>query len=69
MQWPTGSIRGARVRGGISIDMQWKQGKLTGSMLTVEAGSNVRQRPVRVVYGGQVLASFHSEAGLETRIL
>lgn len=69
VQWPSGSIRGARVRGSISIDMQWKEGKLTGSMLTVDSSSNVRQRPVRVVYNSRVLASFDSEAGMEKRIL
>lgn len=74
VQWPSGSIRGARVRGGISIDIQWKEGKLTGTMLTVDSTSNgngtyVRQRPVRVVYSGSVLASFDLEAGMEKMIL
>ncbi|KAF8811090.1 glycoside hydrolase family 95 protein [Phlegmacium glaucopus] len=70
VQWPSGSIRGARVRGGISVDMQWKEGRLTGTLLTVDSRNrNVRQRSVRVVYDGRVLASFYSEAGIVKRIL
>jgi len=70
VQWPSGSILGARIRGGISVDIQWKEGKLTRAMLTVDSRKgNVRQRPVRVVYDGQVLASFDSEAGIVKRIL
>ncbi|KAF8191307.1 glycoside hydrolase family 95 protein [Pholiota molesta] len=64
-QWPSGSIRGARVRGGITVDVKWSKGKLTGATLTVDAGKNVRQRPVKVVYNSRVLASFTAASGLK----
>ncbi|KAF8154695.1 glycoside hydrolase family 95 protein [Crassisporium funariophilum] len=67
-QWPSGSIRGARVRGGISVDLQWSKGKPTTASFTVDSGANVRQRPVKVVYAGRVLSSFNTSAGLRRNI-
>ncbi|KAL4261383.1 Glycoside hydrolase family 95 protein [Pleurotus pulmonarius] len=60
-QWANGSIRGARVRGGITVDMQWSGGKLTKSTLNVDR--NARSRPVRVVYQGRQIASFSTSPG------
>ncbi|KAF8157029.1 glycoside hydrolase family 95 protein [Crassisporium funariophilum] len=67
-QWPSGSIRGARVRGGISVDLQWREGKLTSASFTVDSNTNVRPRPVQVVYQGRVLSSFITSAGLKKDI-
>ncbi|KAF8954807.1 glycoside hydrolase family 95 protein [Flammula alnicola] len=67
-QWPSGSIRGARVRGGITVDLKWSKGRPTSATFSVDVGTNVRQRPVKVVYAGRVLASFETSAGLKKRI-
>ncbi|KAF9493689.1 hypothetical protein BDN71DRAFT_1449921 [Pleurotus eryngii] len=60
-QWADGSIRGARVRGGISVDMQWASRKL--SKVTLKVDKNARSRPVRVVYQGRQIASFSTSPG------
>ena len=32
--WTTGNFRGMRVRGGASIDLDWKDGRATGAVVT-----------------------------------
>ena len=61
-QWPSGSIRGARIRGGMSLDLSWSRGKLSKATLQVD-GSNVVERPVRVVYEGREITAFVTAAG------
>ncbi|KAF5381765.1 hypothetical protein D9615_005480 [Tricholomella constricta] len=65
-QWPSGSIRGARVRGGISINLHWNKGRPTSAIF--KADSNVVARPVQVVYGGKTLTSFTTSGGLTRAI-
>jgi len=55
-KWASGRIAGARVRGGITIDMQWRGGEAT--KVTVKVDKSVRNRPVQVVYRGEVVAMF-----------
>ncbi len=47
-QWPDGSLKGVRVRGGGKLDITWNQGKLTKVSLQCE-----HAKKYRVVYGGQ----------------
>jgi len=67
-QWPTGSIKGARVRGGITVAIQWSKGKPTSATFTVDSSTSVRPRPVNVVYAGRVLTSFTTSSGLTKSI-
>ncbi|KAK7052333.1 glycoside hydrolase family 95 protein [Favolaschia claudopus] len=61
-QWATGSMKGARTRGGITIDLQWAGGKPTRALMRVDP--SVVPRPVQIVFGDTVVASFTTKAGL-----
>jgi alpha-L-fucosidase 2 len=45
--WPTGQIRGLRVRGNLIVDLQWKDGKVTGYRI-----SSPTPAPVQVQANG-----------------
>jgi alpha-L-fucosidase 2 len=47
-QWPSGRLAGVRVRGGDSVDITWKDGRLTECTLRSD-----RARAYRVVHGAQ----------------
>jgi len=40
--WPSGSVRGLRARGAITVDMTWRRGTLTAFTLSGPPGSKVR---------------------------
>uniref|UniRef100_A0A8H8CIZ1 Glycoside hydrolase family 95 protein n=1 Tax=Psilocybe cubensis TaxID=181762 RepID=A0A8H8CIZ1_PSICU len=64
-QWANGSIRGARIRGGITVDVQWSKSKPTSVTLEVDSGPNIRTRPVQIVYNKRVLTAFNTTPGLK----
>ncbi|RDB26766.1 putative alpha-fucosidase A [Hypsizygus marmoreus] len=65
-QWPSGSIRGARVRGGITVNLEWSGGKPTSASFSV--ASNIVTRPVQVLYSGKMVASFMTSPGFSRSI-
>jgi len=62
LQWSRGFIKGARIRGGITVDLVWKNGMATKAVFNVD--QNIIPRNVQVVYVGRVLAQFRTKAGL-----
>lgn len=42
--WSSGSIRGIRARGGFTLDLDWKDGKLTQARITSTGGTHGRLR-------------------------
>ena len=62
--WSTGSIKGARIRGGITVDFSWSVGKLTSATFTVDDNVAGREREVVVNYAGQVIGRFRTNGGL-----
>jgi alpha-L-fucosidase 2 len=64
--WPTGSVTGARVRGGITVDFAWSGGKLTSSNVTMDSG--LAPRNVQVVYAGKTVKTFATSGGAAVQI-
>ncbi|KAL0958845.1 hypothetical protein HGRIS_014164 [Hohenbuehelia grisea] len=53
-QWATGTISGLRVRGAISIDMEWKAGQATRVRLKVD--KTARSRTIKVVVNKKAMS-------------
>jgi alpha-L-fucosidase 2 len=49
-QWPTGTVRGLRVRGAAGVDLHWQDGRLARAQLSSDKGGDYA-----LVYGNQVL--------------
>jgi hypothetical protein len=42
--WPTGSVKGLRARGGLAVDIDWKDGTVTNYRLSVSEPRDVMLR-------------------------
>jgi alpha-L-fucosidase 2 len=42
--WPEGSVKGIRVRGGFTVDMEWREGRVTKAVIRSSMGGNCRVR-------------------------
>ncbi|KAI0916115.1 hypothetical protein AcW1_010031 [Taiwanofungus camphoratus] len=64
--WPSGYLKGARIRGGMSLDIEWAGGKPT--YVTVTVDQNAIPRPVEIIYNGSTVSSFTTSGGLTKAI-
>ena len=60
--WPEGAVTGLRGRGGLSVAIHWRDGRLIGAQITAD-----RDTRMRVRYG-PVVAVEHFRAGEPRRI-
>jgi alpha-L-fucosidase 2 len=47
--WPDGSVKGLRARGGLTVDIEWKEGRVSAYRLTAK-----ESRPVKLRVNGEV---------------
>ncbi|KZV74234.1 glycoside hydrolase family 95 protein [Peniophora sp. CONT] len=59
-KWPSGSISGARIRGGITLDLSWKNGVPAIGTIVVD-GSSILSRTVQVNYKDRLVKSFRTD--------
>ena len=57
--WPTGAVSGLRARGGLEVDISWKEGKLVSARFRALVGNTIRLR-----YGSQTKAITLAEGQL-----
>jgi alpha-L-fucosidase 2 len=68
LTWSTGEMKGARIRGGITLDFAWNDGRPTTAIFTVDQNVAGRERDVIVNYDGRVVAQFRSNGGYSQTI-
>ena len=54
--WPDGSVKGLRARGGIELDLAWKDGKITHAVLHPKIGGRFTVRIGNETRGVQLTA-------------
>jgi alpha-L-fucosidase 2 len=47
--WPEGAVTGLRARGGLSVEIRWRGGRLLGALITADRGTWMRVRYGQVV--------------------
>ncbi|KEP48164.1 glycoside hydrolase family 95 protein [Rhizoctonia solani 123E] len=62
--WGSGSIVGARIRGGMTLDLTWSNGKAVTARLKVDPVIRYA-RQVQLWYGGKLVTAFSATAGLK----
>ncbi|KAG8920063.1 hypothetical protein FRC01_000946 [Tulasnella sp. 417] len=63
-----GSVKGARVRGGIGISFAWRNGRPYDVVLRFDRMKAYQSREVNIVYNGEIVDSFVGEAEMVRRV-
>lgn len=66
--WPRGSIRNARLRGGLGVSFSWKESVLT-SLEVVAADTVAMGRRIRFWHKGEVIRELTAFSGLNIKLL
>lgn len=66
--WGTGSINGVRIRGGITLDLSWSNGKAVRASLRVDSVIRAARR-IELWYGGRLVTAFSATASLKRDIV
>ena len=64
--WPSGAIKGARIRGGVSLSLSWNNGKPTKAVLSFDKTAS--PRTIRVIFAGRQVDTFIAVRGSERTI-
>lgn len=62
--WGRGSIRGARARKGVLLDVEWSEGELKRVDVVVDRDGGDGRR-VDLIYRGEVVGSFEARKGTQ----
>ncbi|MFC1497399.1 glycoside hydrolase N-terminal domain-containing protein [Verrucomicrobiota bacterium] len=65
--WATGSVKGLRARSGFEVDIQWKDGELSGAAIRSEKGNICQLRtsvPVTVRHGDKMVETDEVDKGM-----
>ncbi|RPD79389.1 hypothetical protein L226DRAFT_531196 [Lentinus tigrinus ALCF2SS1-7] len=65
--WPSGSIKGARLRGGSSLDLIWESKKVTSLVVSPDAAAARRQ--IRFMQGNREIKTVTVEPGVRVQVL
>ncbi|KAH7337881.1 glycoside hydrolase family 95 protein [Rhizoctonia solani] len=65
--WDSGSIIGARIRGGMTLDLTWSNGKAVRASLIVDPWVRY-PRQVQMWCGGEIVTAFSATAGLKRNL-
>ena len=65
--WHSGSLKGARIRGGMSLSITWSESKPT--KVVIDVASGFPPRDVEVVYEGKTIDSFAIMGSATTRTI
>lgn len=61
-QWPEGSLKNTRIRGGMLVNVTWADGKLSNASFVADR-KILSSRKVNVLYDGKMLGNFETAQG------